>query len=133
VVAAAVSRGLIDTDILVDDRRGLPDGKNFIATQHAACGIAISIVSAMELVSGCRDARAIRHLQTFLAAIAVVPLTGPVSIRALQWMEQFSVSHGLTIPDALIAATASEQGLTLYTKNLRHFHMLPGLQVIRPY
>jgi predicted nucleic acid-binding protein len=133
VAAAAVSRGLIDTDILVDDRRGLPNGVNFVAAQHAAGGIAISIVSAMELIAGCRDARDIRHLQTFLVAIAVVPLTGPVSIRALQWMEQFSLSNGLTIPDALIAATAYEQGLILYTKNLRHFQMLPGLQLFRPY
>jgi len=133
VVAAAASRGLIDTDILVDDRRGFSDGVKFVAAQHAAGGITISIVSAMELVAGCRDARDIRQLQMFLGAIAVIPLSGTISIQALQWMEQFSVSHGLTIPDALIAATAFEQGLTLYTKNTRHFQMLPGLQVVRPY
>ncbi len=133
MVAAAVSRGLIDTDILVDDRRGFPDGVKFIAAQHSAVGITISIVSAMELVAGCRDARDVQQLQKFVAAIAVIPLSGPISLRALQWMEQFSVSHGLTIPDALIAATALEQGLALYTKNTRHFQMLPGLRLIRPY
>jgi predicted nucleic acid-binding protein len=37
------------------------------------------------------------------------------------------------IPDALIAATASERGLTLYTKNTRHFQRLPDLTVVRPY
>jgi predicted nucleic acid-binding protein len=43
------------------------------------------------------------------------------------------LSHGLLIPDALIAATALDRGLILYTKNARHFDMIPGIKVIRPY
>ena len=35
--------------------------------------------------------------------------------------------------DALIAATALENGLTLMTKNTRHFQMIPKLEVVRPY
>jgi predicted nucleic acid-binding protein len=38
----------------------------------------------------------------------------------------------LLIADALIAATALELGLTLYTRNVRDFQMIPGL-VVRPY
>ncbi len=37
------------------------------------------------------------------------------------------------IPDALIAATAVDHNLTLYTKNTRHFQMIPQLTVVRPY
>jgi predicted nucleic acid-binding protein len=48
-------------------------------------------------------------------------------------MQSFFLGHGLLIPDALIAATAFENGLVLYSKNIRHFEMLPGLRVIRPY
>ena len=36
-------------------------------------------------------------------------------------MQSFYLSHGLLIPDALIAATALEYDWTLYTKNIRHF------------
>ena len=32
-----------------------------------------------------------------------------------------------------IAATALEHGLTLDTKNVRHFQMIPALTVARPY
>jgi predicted nucleic acid-binding protein len=48
-------------------------------------------------------------------------------------MEAFSLSHGLQIPDALIAATALEHGLPLNTKNVRHFQMTPGLIIHRQY
>jgi len=55
------------------------------------------------------------------------------SQMAYRFMESFFLSHGLLIPDALIAATALDHGLILYTKNTRHFDMLPGIKTIRPY
>jgi len=45
----------------------------------------------------------------------------------------YSKSHGLLIPDALIAATAIVHGMELATDNLKDFEMLPGLRVRRPY
>jgi predicted nucleic acid-binding protein len=48
-------------------------------------------------------------------------------------MLAYSRSHGLTIPDALIAATAITQELELATDNDRHFKMIPELSVERPY
>ena len=48
-------------------------------------------------------------------------------------MDSFFLSHGLVIPDALIAATALEHGLALYTRNVRDFQMIPSLTLVRPY
>ena len=45
----------------------------------------------------------------------------------------FGLSASFVSPDALIAATALDRGATLYTRNLRHFQMIPGLAVIPPY
>ena len=45
----------------------------------------------------------------------------------------YSKSHGLTIPDALIAASAITQGFELASDNARYFRMIPGLAVERPY
>jgi predicted nucleic acid-binding protein len=40
--------------------------------------------------------------------------------------------HGITLPadDRLIGASALEQGYALATLNMRHFQMIPGLQVV---
>jgi len=48
-------------------------------------------------------------------------------------MLAYSKSHGLAIPDALIAAMAITQSLELASDNERHFKMIPDLMVKRPY
>jgi len=133
VAAASGAAGLTDTDILIDAARGLPDAIAFLSSQRAGAGISISIISSMELVAGCRDAAELRQIQQFLRQVTSLPVSASISQAAHQLMESFSLSHGLQIPDALIAATALEHGLTLYTKNRRHFQMISGLTVHRPY
>jgi predicted nucleic acid-binding protein len=76
---------------------------------------------------------AMRELQRFFQRCTLLPVTATVSQIAFQLMESFYLSHGLILPDALIAATALEHNLTLYTRNTRHFRMIPRLKVSQPY
>jgi len=133
VAQAIGAAGLIDTDILVDAARALPEAMAFLTKQQAAGAMRISIISAMELVAGCRNAKELTEVQQFLQQVAVLPVSTSASQDAYHLMESFFLSHGLLIPDALIAATALEHGLRLYTKNVRHFQMIPALTVVRPY
>jgi predicted nucleic acid-binding protein len=133
VAAAGTAAGLTDTDILIDAARGVSDAVSFLNSQRAGAGITISIISAMELVAGCRDTAELRQVQQFLRHATAHPVSASISQAAYQLMETFSLSHGLQIPDALIGATALEHQLTLFTKNTRHFQMIPRLVVHRPY
>ena len=45
------------------------------------------------------------------------------------WMDEYALSHGLEIPDALIAATAEIHGLVLITGNIADYRFLPGLHL----
>jgi len=47
-------------------------------------------------------------------------------------MEEYSLSHNLSIPDALIAATAMEHMLELYTLNTKDFQFIPDLMLYKP-
>ena len=87
----------------------------------------------MELIAGCRNKTELTQTQQFLQSVLVLPIVANTSRTAYELMESFFLSHGLLIADALIAATAVEINRTLYTKNLRHFQMIPGLSVGRPY
>jgi predicted nucleic acid-binding protein len=133
VASASIAAGLIDTDILIDASKGIADGIAFLTHQQSVSGLQISMISAMELIAGCRNRTELASTHQFLQRFTVWPVSANISRTALQLMESFFLSHGLVIPDALIAATALEYGLSLYTRNSRHFQMIPTLSVVRPY
>jgi len=133
MAAATHAAGLTDTDILVDASRGVPTAVTFVANEIASGNLTVSIVTAMEMVQGCRNLAALVQLRQLLDRIYVVPIDGTISQTAYRLMDTFFLSHGLLIADALIAATALAHGLTLYTRNLRDFQMIPSLLLARPY
>ena len=64
-----------------------------------------------------------------LNALGNLPVDGDVADRAGRWVYQYARQGvQLSLPDALIAATAFLHNLTLVTTNPRHFP-IPGLQV----
>jgi predicted nucleic acid-binding protein len=133
VEGKALPHGLIDTDILIDASREFQQAREFLHQMRCGEGVSFSAISAMELIAGCRDRDDLDKVNQFLARSTVVPFSPRISARAQLLMQTYTLSHGLQSPDALIAATALESGLPLYTRNVRHFQMIPGLQIIRPY
>jgi len=133
MATAHTMSGLTDTDILIDAARKLPQAIEFLTDQQEKDVLQISIISAMELVRGCRDKPQLTQVQQFVAALHVVPATEAVSHKAYQLMQMFHLSHGLLLPDALIGATCVEYGMRLFTRNVRHFEMIPGLTTAHPY
>lgn len=85
----------------------------------------------IELAQGCRDKSELARLKKGLAAhrTEVVPVTPAISQRAAMLIDELALSHGLRLADALIGATALEQGTTLLTANVRHFSAIEGLLV----
>jgi predicted nucleic acid-binding protein len=87
----------------------------------------------MELITGYRNSAELRRLRLFLERFEIRGLSATIGETAVELLYQYRLSHGLLLADALIAATALECGETLYTKNMRHFRMITGLTVVRPY
>jgi predicted nucleic acid-binding protein len=58
-----------------------------------------------------------------------LPVSAAASQRAISLLHDYSLAHGLGIPDALIAAIALEGEHTLVTGNLRHFRFIAGLRL----
>jgi len=125
---------LLDTTVLIDLSRGNIAAANFIDESHdAQVSLFISVISAMELIYGCRDKAEVEKAQKLIADFTLLHLSPADSARAFELMLAYSKSHNLAIPDALIAATAIIQNLELATDNDRHFKMIPDLRVNRPY
>ena len=64
-----------------------------------------------------------------LNAIQIIHVTEAVSERVLELLGNYSLSHNLTVPDALIAATALTNELKLYTLNVKDFKYINGIEL----
>jgi len=92
----------------------------------------VSVISYLELQGGARDKVELRRVEKFLSRFVLITFSDAVSRRAITLMQQYRLSHGLALPDALIAATALENDETLATSNVRDFEFISGLQTISP-
>jgi len=123
---------LIDTSILIDILRGQVAARNWVDAL-ALPARNLSVITGAELLAGCRNQREQRAVERELNLYHTVWMDESISQTALDFYKQFHLSHGFGFLDCLIAATAIQHGYRLATLNLRHFTMLPGLQVERPY
>jgi predicted nucleic acid-binding protein len=83
----------------------------------------------MELLQGTQNKAETIQLKKKLKAYNVIHFNEKTSKLSIELIEQFRLSHGLLIPDAIIAATAITYGLKLFTYNVKDFKFIPGLKL----
>lgn len=123
---------LIDTDILIDVGRSVGDAVTFLQHTEQTGQLRSSTVTQMELMVGARNKNELRLLESFLKRFTIVKVNESISDIAVGLVRQYRLSHGLLIPDALIAATAIVINEPLATKNQRDYQFIAGL-TLAPY
>lgn len=118
---------VFDTDILIWIQRGNHKAARLF---EQSLDRAISLQTYLELLQCVKDKRHLRATRDFLKsfAVQVLPLTENIGHRASIYIEQFGLSHGLRAGDAIIAATAVENGIRLCSANAKHFRAIPDLE-----
>ena len=119
---------LVDTDVLIWYMRGNEKAKKIIDKVGT---FYISSVNYMELLQGIRNKEELRLLRHFLTQrkIEIVHVSEDVSQKALNYMEEYSLSHNLRMADAMIAATVLILGVTLLTANSKHYLPIKGIKI----
>lgn len=119
---------LVDTDVLIWHLRGYPRATRRL---DALGALTLSAVSYLEVLQGIRNKAELAAVKKMLAkrSAVLLPVTEAITLRATALMESLTLSHGLQMGDALIAATALERALPVLTANVRHFGNVDGLKV----
>jgi predicted nucleic acid-binding protein len=132
---------ILDSSINVaaERRRDTPNRLlNHIASVAGDQDVAISTVGLTKIVHAIYRApsmpmrlRREAFIRDLLAFIEVLPFTRSTAFLAGK-IDGEQRAIGITIPsmDLLIGATALEIGYAVVTANLRHFQLIPGLNVI---
>ena len=82
---------------------------------------------------GCRNQPELDQTRKFLSSFNVIFPDSSEFERSFELLISLRLSAGLGIPDCLIAAMALSRGSRLYTFNLKHFQVVPGLDAQPPY
>ena len=120
------SRILADTDVMIDFLRGYGDAVRLVRSDPKR--ISLSTVTVAELYAGVKGQAEQEILDTITSRFEILPVTAEIGRLAGHLKQNFGKSHGVAITDALIAATAMEEGRELATLNVKHFQMFKGLK-----
>ncbi len=122
---------LLDTSVLIDHLRRYGPAIAFLEMVFkGGVPVAVSVVTETELYAGksMQDAAKEEAVRKLLGLFEVLPVTSRIARRAGALLRKHR-PRGLTPADAVIAATALEEGAALITRNIRDFRTVEGLLV----
>ena len=97
--------------------------------QRIKGSIAISIITEYEIIAGAKDMMMLKRFEKLLSNYISVSLDHDISFLGISLYKKYKLSHGLDMPDSLIAATAIELDLPFFTYNIKDFHYIPGINM----
>lgn len=120
----------VDTDILIEVGRGINEAATCLQAIERQSPIAISVVTQMELIVGCRNKNELSALEHFLDRFAMVNINDSISQTAVDLLKRYRLSHDLLRADALIAVTAISEDGPLVSKNQRDYRFIEPLHLL---
>jgi predicted nucleic acid-binding protein len=117
---------IFDTDIFIWAQRG---NEKAARIMEKAEDRFLSIQTYMELMQCAKNKTQHKYVKDFISSFGfvVLPFTENIGHRASIYIEEYTLSSGLRSGDAIIAATAVENNLTLTSSNLKHFRAIKDL------
>lgn len=120
---------IFDTDIFIWVQRGNEKAARLMEKTERRY---LSILTYMELLQAAHNKRQHSYIKDFISGFGfvVLPLSENIGHRASIYIEEYSINSGLRAGNAIIAATAVENNLSLVTGNGKHFKLIKDLQTI---
>jgi predicted nucleic acid-binding protein len=131
---------ILDSSLLISEERKGANARRVlseVASRFPGEDVGLSVITVIELAHGVARAdsperKTIRRqfLNELLIALPVHPVTVSVALRAGQ-IDGENAARGVrpALADLLIGVTALELGYRVGTGNIRHFQMVPGLEI----
>lgn len=125
-----MSHVLVDTDILIDAATQIADAIDCLKHFEQRSTLAVSAVTELELLVGCRNKNELQKTDRLLERFQVIPINEQISHSAVELIRKYRLSHGLLLADALIAATALVVDCEFISKNQRDYRFVDKLKLL---
>ncbi len=119
---------IFDTDIFIWIQRGNNKAAKLVEQAKERY---LSVQTYMELLQCAKNKKQHESTKDFLTTFGfiVLPLTENIGHRALIYIEEYTLAHNLRSADAIIAATAVENNMSLASGNVKHFKPIKDLKL----
>ena len=120
---------LVDTDVLIDFLRGREQAVSFVNLESDR--IIVSSIVVAELYAGVRGGKGDTEqstLERFLSLFRIVHVTVAIARLGGLYKRDYGRSHGVSLADAVVAATATLENAELKTLNVKHYPMFDAIQ-----
>lgn len=128
-------RVICDTDVLIDyfdtQQSRHAATKKTLEGKIGLDQVVLSAITKMELISGATNKSELTAIIKKLDRFSVVLLDPAITNLSFTLMQTYKLSHGLAIPDCLIAATALKTGLEFFTYNTKDFKFMAKLKLYK--
>ncbi len=115
---------LVDTNVFSYIFRGDSQIREYVENNESFIDATIYI----ECLQGSKSKAEKRLIKNYLDGFPLIFISHDISKQAIRLIDAYSNSHGLLLPDALIAATAIENDLIVATYNVSDFKFIHGLK-----
>jgi len=118
----------IDSCVVIDFMRGDDLIKERLLLIDKPC---INYIVEMELIRGANNKRELNRIEMDLNFFKRLPFHDAVADLSTALIRDYSLSHNLQIPDAIIAATCLVYDIPLYTHNLKDFRFIHAIKLFK--
>jgi predicted nucleic acid-binding protein len=120
----ALNATLLDSDVLIEilRQRDLVIVERWRALADSETVLLCSPVTVAEIWTGVRSGEE-NLVEAAFRAMTCVLIDEEIGRRAGEYLRTYRRSHGLSLGDALLAATAASHGVPLWTRNRKHYPM----------
>ena len=87
----------------------------------------LTSITQMELIVGSLNKADLNRINKNIHQFRIALIDNNISQSAIKLLQTYRLSHGLALPDSLIAATALILDLELFTYNIKDYKFIDGL------
>ena len=127
---------ICDTDVMIDywDSHNLRHEitKSTLEKSIGLDNVVLSAITKMELMLGAISKTDMTKISKKLSRFNIALINNDITIQSFELIQKYRLSHGLLLPNSIIAATALISGFELYTYNVKDFKFILGLKLFTP-
>ncbi|HET9052838.1 MAG TPA: type II toxin-antitoxin system VapC family toxin [Cyclobacteriaceae bacterium] len=129
----AESKIICDTDVMIDyfdaHQHRHAATKILLEEKIGLDNIVLSAISKMELITGALNKTELGIINKKLHRFDILLIDPAITELSLTLLQTYRLSHGLSMPDSLIAATVLNSGLEFFTYNIKDFKFIAKLKL----